>query len=466
MEHEKLTPTDMQRADADALLEYDHGLNWSLPGTGKTMTSVCVIDQGNFDRVLVVCPKIGVSMWAEVLQTQLGMKVATMRVGTEKAWSQLEAFKYCAIVTTYAIAAGDPARRVLEPWLEDASNESIAILDEAHYCKSKDAKRSRALLSPPGKPIKVRGPDGQVHEGVRGVLGDVPGLCTKADYTLLLTGTPITRYPDDLWMQLAHVRGDVLEAYGVKSYSAFVRKFCVEKDMRLGRTGQTKRVVAGSKNEALLRQLVEDCKPIRRTLEDVMEVLPPVTERWLEVDVTLPKRVKNLKVHDLDHFIKKLNSGDAEYAEAWRELGLAKVPEAADYIKEQYDGTPVLVGFWHTDVGKALSDLLGFPVVDGSTDDKTRDRLQEQFNAGELPGLLGQIKAMGVSWNLQRKASTVVMVEVVPSRSDIDQFIARVYRRGQNKHVQVDFMSSDTGLDDALRRIVDRKQAMAKKVIG
>lgn len=462
MRDEKLTPTKMQRDDADALLEYEHGLNWSLPGTGKTMTSVCVIEQGKFRRVLVVCPKIAASMWVEVLQTQLGLKVAALRSSKDKLWNT-DLSEYDAIVTTYTVAAAPKVREPLVAFLE--SGESIAILDEAHYCKSKDAKRAQALLSPPSKPVKVKGPDGVYHEGVPGVLGGMPGAATHASYVLQLTGTPITRYPDDLWMQLAYVRREVLDAYGVSSYGAFVRKFCIEKDMRVGNGGRRMRVVSGAKNEGELRELIEACAVVRRKLEDVAEYLPDISERWLKVNVALPKKVKNLRAPTIEEFLKKLNSHDSGYAEVWKDIGMAKVPEVAEYVRDQYAGQSVLIGFWHLDVGRALSKALGAPVVDGSTSSHRRDQLRDQFNSGEVPWLLGQIKAMGVSWNLQEKASSVVFAELAPSRGDIDQFIARVYRRGQQNHVQVDFISSDTGIDDGVTGVIKRKQKITDRII-
>lgn len=456
----KLTPTDMQIADADELLKYEHGLNWSLPGTGKTMTSVCVIDRGRFKRVLVICPKIAVSMWLETLVTQLGMRAIARRAGTAKAWkSPLDDVD--VVVTTYAVAAGEHAQAQLKPWLEGVS---IVIFDEAHYCKNKDAKRSRALLAPPGREVKIKGPDGKEYVGRRGAVGDIPGLATHANYVLQLTGTPMTRYPDDLWMQLAYVRAEVLEAYGVGSYQNFVRKFCVEGDMQVG-NGRRVRVVKGAKNEAQMRELVENCRVVRRTLADVMDELPEVTERWLKADVVLPKKVDVNENDTPAEVLRKLKDKDSAYAKVWHKVGLAKVPEVVEYIKETYPDTPVLIGFWHTDVGRALSKALDAPMVYGGTPSRVRDELRGLFNGGKLSYLIGQVSAMGVSWNLQEAAHTVVFAELIPSRGDVDQFVARVMRKGQKNHVQADFIGSNNSIDEALKKVCDYKQAIEARII-
>lgn len=452
----------MQRDDAAFLLEYEHGLNWSEAGTGKTMTSVCVIEQGEFKRVLVICPKIAVSMWGDTLQTQLGMKVLVRRTGTTKAWEK-PLNKFDAVVTTFAIAASDKVSDILREWLREGA--SIAILDEAHYCKSKDAKRARAILAPLAGERVIRGPDGKEHRGVGGVMSDKPGLAISASYILQLTGTPMTRYPDDFWMQLAHVRGDVLDAYKVKGYRSFVQKFCTERDMRIG-NGRVVRTIGGAKNLRELNQLLNACQPLRRTLEEVAGELPPLLERWLTVEVSIPKEVRDLGEAPPAELVRKLQDKDSMYAKAWHDIGLAKVDEVAAYVSETYAGKQVLVGFWHRDVGKALSKALNnAPVVDGSTSSSKRDAIKDEFNAGKIPVLLGQIKAMGVSWNLQEAAHNIVVAETLPSRADLDQFIARLHRRGQENRVQVDYITAEKSIDQGLIGVMGRKQSIEERIM-
>ena len=84
--------------------------------------------------------------------------------------------------------------------------------------------------------------------------------------------------------------------------------------------------------------------------------------------------------------------------------------------------------------------------------------MQDEFNAGEIDVLIGQIAAMGVSLNLQQGSNKIIVVEEDWSPSVMDQFYARLHRIGQKNHVHVDTFISDTKLDKAVGRISSAKQ--------
>ena len=84
--------------------------------------------------------------------------------------------------------------------------------------------------------------------------------------------------------------------------------------------------------------------------------------------------------------------------------------------------------------------------------------MQEAWNRGEIDGLICQIAAAGVSLNLQHGGTQIIVVEEDWSPSIMDQFYARLWRYGQEKHVHVDTLASSTKLDKALGRISSTKQ--------
>ena len=175
-----------------------------------------------------------------------------------------------------------------------------------------------------------------------------------------------------------------------------------------------------------------------------------------------------LKEHDSktdDELAQDLKNQEPALATLRRELGIAKVKHSASEIADRLEAGngPFLVGAWHTSVIDALYNELdergwNCDVLDGRTSSTKKKLLQDEFNAGEIDVLIGQIAAMGVSLNLQQGSNKIIVVEEDWSPSVMDQFYARLHRIGQKNHVHVDTFISDTKLDKAVGRISSAKQ--------
>jgi SNF2 family DNA or RNA helicase len=464
-------PTPHQIEDSDAMLEYADALLWADAGTGKTVTAMEAIRKGGFEKVIVICPKLAVSMWKEELEKHLGIVV---KAKTSGSFAKGEGLHYAdALVTTFGIArswffkkdkalskvfsdfrcGGVNAHKNKDTWRGyENGYKTVVIIDEAHNLKSIDAKQTMAVFGD----LLVYGPN---H-----IKTPFDCVVSPAHSVWQLTGTPVTRYYDDLYTQLKSARPEILTHFGVDTYKKFVDKFCKTKFVRDG-YGKHRKVVCGNTNYALLERLLEACCVIRRTLDEVVADLPPITHRIVDVDY---KNVPNISVKDLDNLIRELNNPDSEMAKIRHLLGNAKVPGVVEYIKE-YGRRPLLLGVWHTDVGDAYYDALSkvfntVVTVRGSTPDTERDLIRERFNNGQIDCIVGQMQAMNTSWNIQEACEHVIIAEELPSPAMLHQFYSRVYRRGQKRHVQVDHMLSTHSLDVGLRNIRLRKGADNKRI--
>lgn len=448
---EPYTPTWYQVEDSDAMLEYQYAYLWADPGTGKTLTSMEALRKGKFDRAVIICPKIALAMWKEELEKHLGLtNVAVLRTGKVPKKLALHSFK--VVITTYDLAPALADRlkdyalgkRNVNDRTHDKSNAAL-ILDEAHRVKSKDAKRTIAILG-------------------RNVLG-LDGIVRPFEAVWMLTGTPITRYADDLWAPLVRGRHDILKYHGVETYAKFVNEFCTQ-EYKSYHPSQPKRlVITGSRNPTRLSKILADCKVIRRKLNDVVDNMPEVTYRTVDVGYT---NVENVTVNEAT-LIKELSNPDSGLSKVRRMLGIAKASDVASYILEE-GRKPVLVGFWHKQVAEELRQILEseglvVAVVDGSTAEGVRLEYEKDFNSGIIDVLLGQVQAMGEVLNLQAMCDHVIIAEELISPSQLQQFVARVHRRGQKRHVQVDFCRSEHSIDDALHRIRTRKRANIDRTI-
>ena len=458
MQFDPYTPTWHQSEDSDQMLEFQHALVWADPGTGKTLTALEAFKKGKYRRGVVICPKIALTMWRNNIEKHLGLRVAILADGKSTAKRTMFILNGADfIVTTFDLAKkhhflirGFAQGKTDVHSRAETDYPSALILDEAHYLKSKDAARSKAIL---GEQF-IAGPT-----SIAGAFEDV----------WFLTGTPITRHADDLWTSLRVARRDILRSYGVDRYDQFVDKFCVTELRKYSAHGLYHKTVVRSKNPELLAKLLNDCRVIRRTLEEVVDDMPEVTYNSLYVGYA-KTGIKQVDT-DIQSLVRELNNPDSPMATVWRKLGIAKSKEIAEYVATI--NKPILLGYWHTDVGDALGEALlalqpewTIGRIDGKLSSiKLRDQIMDEFNAGNTNVLLGQMGTLQVSANLQEICDHVVIAECVPSPSIVEQFVARVRRKGQKNHVQVDMMVSDHGIDTALEMVRDRKETYIDKTV-
>lgn len=463
---DKLTPTKVQLQDAEDLLEYQHGYLWSDPGTGKTLTSLVAFEKGGYEVGVVLCPPIAVGMWQSEINTQLGMHAMAIRSGlmqyNEARLQKIDEADW--IVMSYSLAAKN--RMYVERFL--TKGPSVLILDESHYLKTAKAKRTQAVFGKPPRVLRTHRKLPRNYEYAD--LAD-KGIGHSASSVWQLTGTPQTRWPDDLYTQLKFGRPEVLDYYGVSSYEQFVRKFCEVRTLVMH--GKSIERITGAKNPTMLKNLIRDCHIVRRTREEAWKDMPPITHR----DIIIPVQIPMGAFQDLDldiddeRLIAQLMDPTTPYGQLYRLLGEVKSKSIAEYAVETYDG-PVLIGFWHKDAGrmivqhiKARDKDAKVVYVDGSVSGQERDKIRDRFNAGEINYLVGQMAALNVSTNLQEASRHVIVGEQLPSPGNLEQFYSRVYRKGQNQHVQVDHIHSGHRIDNAIRRIRERKAESVEKTI-
>ena len=122
--------TAFQQRDVSKLLELAHGVNFSVPGAGKTRVSLAIFqarrDAGEVARMLVVCPKSAFESWqseAETCFPHQPLRVEVMDGPTAPA---------CDVLLINYERLPD-ARAALLTWLR--GQPTFLVLDEAHRMK-------------------------------------------------------------------------------------------------------------------------------------------------------------------------------------------------------------------------------------------------------------------------------------------------------------------------------------------
>lgn len=402
-------------------------------GTGKTRTALEALIEAAVFKAVIIGPPISLRMWANEAADHMKCTPQILAKGSTKIDPDAD-----TLICSYEIAT--KRQHELMDWVQ-GSPCSALICDESHALKSTKAKRTKAVL---GK----------------------GGMCEAFTHTWLLTGSPMTRWADDLIPFLFRAAPqEIKKKIGALSIERYNLRYCITQKRTFAGSRRPVIMTVGSRNLDELGTILAGCAT-RRTLDDVWESMPALTHTRLAVEpvgvASINRQLEKMTMAEIE---QALADKEENLATMRRELGLSMIPEAADFIWQRADAEQgaILVGAWHREVIDGLTELLQakklrVAKLDGRTPAAQKTELQRQFNEGELDVLVGQIAAMGVSLNLQRGGNAIVVVEEDWSPSVMDQFYARLHRMGQGKPVHVDTLFVDNKLSKAVHNISSAKR--------
>lgn len=396
-----------QRIGADWLASKKHALLADQMGLGKTVQAIMAAKQVGARRIAVVCPASVRANWHREF---------------ERWWPEFGADPF---VNSYNML-------VRGSWY--GMGPEVLIIDEAHYLKNRDSKRTKA----------VYGKD---------------GLATRARRVWLLSGTPAPNNPAELWTHLHALAPGLIMGKNGKpaSWWGFVNRYCKTVDKGFGPQ------IVGGKNLDELKALMAPFI-LRRTKDEVLADLPPIRFNTLPIDGVLPSETAHdemLVESALETGIESLAKVAMHVATLRRATGMAKLKGVIDWIKDFLESGEKLVVFaHHRDVIRETHASLREPLrgkialVTGDTGARQAevDRFQ---NDPDCRLFIGQIQAAGTGITLTA-ASTVLMVEQSWVPAENAQAAMRIHRIGQKNacvvYNAVLAGSIDERIGDALTR--------------
>ena len=160
--------TSRQHENILYLTDMENGANFSVPGAGKTLTTLCVWQilksQNKVDRLLVVCPRSAFESWeSEIIESFGFLDIVELYSGNIVP----DEIQVC--IVNYEQLDNPKRLEYLKNWV--ASNKAMLVIDEAHRIKA--------------------GRNSVRWNAIRGI----SGLARRVD---LLTGTPMPQGPKDL----------------------------------------------------------------------------------------------------------------------------------------------------------------------------------------------------------------------------------------------------------------------------
>ena len=409
-------------------------------GLGKTFQAIigAHATAGSKGRILVICPASLKINWTREITHWLADQTMHIVNGAgpnpDARWNIIN---YDVIQKHY---------RAIE-----AMQFDCIIIDEAHYVKNYDSNRSKLVVGGKGA-IVNRTPDARNTATKEKV--DVDGLCVLAKKRVyMLTGTPLTNRPKDLFQLLRGV-GHPLG----KNFRYFAQRYC---DPQFNGWGHT---YNGATNINDLRRKIDPIF-LQRKKDDKLD-LPGKVRAWVPVEVDTKAYRAAMADYEARRKAGELSKNVDELGamtEARVCVAVAKVPRTVEMIENAVEqGEKVVVFSVYTRVIDGILESLAEKKINAVslTGDKSQKQRQAAIDAfqadAETMVFVGQLHAAGVGITLT--AGTQVFV------NDLDWVPAnhlqaedRTYRIGQTKMVNVTYVIAAGTIDEDLAVLLEEK---------
>jgi SWI/SNF-related matrix-associated actin-dependent regulator of chromatin subfamily A-like protein 1 len=410
-----------QKASLSYALARDHSLIGDEPGLGKTEIAIAYANEIDAQRVLIICPANIRFQW----QTRI------------YEWSTMPQPFHVDVVTKgkhgvhpdcpWTVVSYDLARTPAIAQALAANHYDLLILDEAHYVKTIDSKRTRCIFG--GGENRVADP-----------------LFERATHTLALTGTPLPNRPREAYTLARGLCWDAIDWASEDDFRERYNPSMVVQtasgaryvDERSGRHGELQnRLRANFMARHLKREVMPQLKlPVYDLvyLEQTKAVKSALeAESLLGIDPDM--------FDGCDFSPEKMGA----IAAARRMMGLAMAPQVADYMEMLLEGGEdklVLFG-WHIGVLDILCERLAkwSPVrIDGSTGARQKqERVNTFVKDPNRHVIVGNIQSMGTGTDgLQLVSGHALVCEPSWVHSENVQAFDRLDRGGQTRQVQGD----------------------------
>jgi len=405
-------------------------------GLGKTLQAITLMQsRAAKGPQLVVMPTSLLHNWQAELHRfapALAVKVLN-QMGANRQQMVGEAGQGDVVIATYGLLVTEGELLSQRTW-------TTVVLDEAHTIKNRDTQTSKGAMQ------------------------------LKADFRLMLTGTPLQNHLSEIWNLFQFANPGLLG-----SYQQFTDRFIlpIERDH-------------DQERQRLLRRMLSPFL-LRRTKDDVLSELPEKTEITLRVELS----AEELALYDnlRQQAIANLEGGGRTAIQTLAEItrlrqaachprlinGKLQIPSSktaafmtlVDELRQSGHRALVFSQFTsHLALVREELDHHGIPYLylDGSTTPAERNRLVRQFQTGDAPLFLISLKAGGLGLNLTA-ADYVVHLDPWWNPAIEDQASDRAHRIGQERPVTIYRLIAAGTIEEKIIRLHQNKRSMADALL-
>jgi len=315
----------------------------------------------------------------------------------------------------------------------------VMILDEVHYIKNNQAKRTKAIK--------------RLGKFIPHVIG--------------LSGTPIVNRPIEIYNAV-----NIIDRTIFPSQWDYTEKYCARKYNGFGYD------VSGASNTEELNYKLVNTIMLRRLKKDVLPDLPDKVHSYIPIELDNVEEYKYAETNFVS-FVRQYKGKEAAVrasnAQALAEIeGLkqlavkGKLKQCINWIRDFLESDEKLVVFaTHKFVIEEL--MKAFPKitvkVDGSVTGKNRQLAVDSFQKLSTVRLfVGNIKAAGVGITLTA-ASNVAFIELPWTPGDLVQAEDRVHRIGQKNSVNIHYLLASETIEERIAKLIDKKRKILDSVL-
>jgi len=334
-------------------------------------------------------------------------------------------------------------------------HNTLVAVDESTTIKNPQAKRTRNILQ----------------------------LSKLSKYRRILTGSPVTKSPLDLYTQCHFLDPYLLD---FTSYYAFRNRYAEMRTANFG--GRSIQIVAGYKN---LPELAETLKPFSyRILKDDCLDLPPKTfmKRVIQLTPEQKRIYQQMKAMALAEMngkmittvnvitqlmrLQQITCGHFKADDgSFQEIKNNRIEELLDLI-EEIEGKAIIWAHWRHDIAiivREITKLYPGSVMtyygDTTTEDRQKAIKEIQNPESKVRFLVGTPQTGGYGITLTG-ASTMIYYSNGYDLEKRQQSEARIDRIGQKKPMTyIDILAEDT-IDEKIVKALRKKVNIATEVMG
>jgi SNF2 family DNA or RNA helicase len=414
------------------------------PGLGKTAQAIAVMKEAlkTGRPVLVIVPAYLVSNWLDEF-TLWGVDNEVCVIDSGKQ----ELYTADIYIGSYSLTTSDNVFKQLLKF-----EYSLLLLDESHYLKAWNSKRSRRILGTYQNKVK------HFRNRSKRVLG--------------LTGTPVLNRVEELYNVLVRLAPEIFNGMSKEHFIIYFSAHVQHTPWGMK--------ARGIKNEEELKKIIAPVFLSRSNIDG----LPARQDKTITVDLK-GKELKDfikeenafLHAHGVTEnditSIQKLTSTDmSAISEVRQKAALYKIPLACTVLSDllEKEERPLLYCFHRSVQAAAVEDIkkkfpdLRIGVVNGSVNKEKRVEIVKHFQDGEIDLIVATIGALREGVNIT-KGSAIVFLELDWTPANIEQAVARLHRKGQKNIVKVFFIVFKTGIDKYILNMVKDKTTVIHKIM-
>jgi SWI/SNF-related matrix-associated actin-dependent regulator 1 of chromatin subfamily A len=428
-----------QKAGIRYALDHKNVLIGDEPGLGKTLEAIGIINvDPTIFTAIIVCPKSLKLNWYREISKWL-MRSLTVAVINDR-WVNAD-----IVIINYESLGKWNTQIQERVW-------GAAVIDEAHWIKSKKAQRSQYVKA------------------------------IKSVRKIRMTGTPICNRPSEVY----NIIEDMTPVFG--SFFSFAKRYCNGQNNGFGWD------FTGASNLDELQKRLRETIMVRRLKSEVLTELPRKIRQIIEIEPETAEQQRAVRREGsyeadsesrLIHLRAAVEMSKAESEEAYKlaveklkdasqvdfqemsklrhETALSKVPAVINHIKlnlEDNDNKIFIAAHHHDVIAQLMEGLKEYNAVKlvGGDSEESRQAAVDRFQTDPTCRIfVGSIMAAGVGITLTA-SSHAVFAELDWTPGNVTQCEDRIHRIGQTQTVLVQHLVLSDSLDARMANILVSKQ--------